>query len=172
MKLSIILLACFCFVSFVSSSVDDDNEFADFEEFEDEVDPVKVEVNKVPVAKVSENFADDADDGIVIEDEFDKDEFEDFGGQDMDNLDSPPESKTGEPKLNVQVNVPMHLHFRKWDQYWMELIFILGLMVYFLNYQMGRSKNIKLAEKWLSVHKTLLEENFSLVGDDGKKVCL
>jgi len=41
---------------------------------------------------------------------------------------------------------------------------IAGLVVYALNFFTGKSKNNKLANAWLSSHKTLLEENFSLVG--------
>jgi len=41
--------------------------------------------------------------------------------------------------------------------------------VYFINYAMGKSKNIKIANSWLSAHRQLLEENFALVGDDSKK---
>lgn len=43
-----------------------------------------------------------------------------------------------------------------------------GLFVYFLNFFTGKSKNHKLANMWFHSHKSLLEENFSLVGDDGK----
>lgn len=50
----------------------------------------------------------------------------------------------------------------------MELIMLAGLLAYFANYLVGRSKNSKLASLWLSTHKQILEENFVLVGDDGK----
>jgi hypothetical protein len=41
---------------------------------------------------------------------------------------------------------------------------IAGLVVYALNFFAGKSKNNKLANVWLTSHRTLLEENFSLVG--------
>jgi len=41
---------------------------------------------------------------------------------------------------------------------------IAGLVVYALNFFTGKSKNNKLANAWLSSHRTLLEENYSLVG--------
>lgn len=44
---------------------------------------------------------------------------------------------------------------------------IAGLLAYFANYFMGRNKNSKLAHIWLSTHRTLLEDNFVLIGDDG-----
>lgn len=50
----------------------------------------------------------------------------------------------------------------------MEMIMLSGLLAYFANYMVGRTKNSKLANLWLSSHKQLLEDNFVLVGDDGK----
>lgn len=44
---------------------------------------------------------------------------------------------------------------------------IAGLLVYFLNFLTGKSKNTQLANAWFQTHRTLLEDNFSLVGDDG-----
>ena len=41
---------------------------------------------------------------------------------------------------------------------------IAGLVVYALNFFTGKSKNNKLANSWLSSHRTLLEENFCLIG--------
>lgn len=55
-----------------------------------------------------------------------------------------------------------------WDSYWMEMIMLAGLLAYFANYFVGKNKNVKLANLWLSTHKTLLEDNFVLIGDDGK----
>lgn len=79
------------------------------------------------------------------------------------------DQKKSEPKITV-AKVPIHYHFRThWDSYWMELLMLVGLFVYFSNYFVGRSKNSKLANLWLNTHRTLLEENFILVGDDGRK---
>ena len=39
-----------------------------------------------------------------------------------------------------------------------------GLGVYFLNFLAGKTKNGKLAQTWFTSHKSLLEENFSIVG--------
>lgn len=50
----------------------------------------------------------------------------------------------------------------------MEMIMIAGLLTYFANYFVGRNKNSKLANLWLSTHRSLLEDNFVLIGDDGK----
>lgn len=165
MKLPLAFITVLFLFAGVARSFEQDNEFADFEEFEDE--PIEVESPPKVQQKVSGQFveSDDSDDGIV-EDEFDhftdKDEFEGFGGSDDDVKKPAP----GEPKLTM-TKVP--LPFRRWDAYWVEILFIAGLCVYFANYAMGKNKNVKIAEKWLNAHKSFLEENFALVGDDGKK---
>lgn len=45
---------------------------------------------------------------------------------------------------------------------------ITGLLAYFSNYFVGRAKNSKIANLWLDTHKSFLEDNFVLIGDDGK----
>jgi hypothetical protein len=40
-----------------------------------------------------------------------------------------------------------------------------GLLAYFANFFVGKNKNTKLANLWLHTHKSLLEENFSLIGE-------
>lgn len=51
----------------------------------------------------------------------------------------------------------------------MEMIMISGLLVYFTNYFIGRNKNSKLASLWLQTHRSLLEDNFAMIGDDTNK---
>jgi hypothetical protein len=43
-----------------------------------------------------------------------------------------------------------------------------GLVLYFFNFFLGRSKNQRIAETWYSAFKGPLLEKFALVGDDGK----
>lgn len=168
MKLPLVLITALFLFAGVVRSFEQDNEFADFEEFEME-DP-EIEEKAAPKAQPKAKFveSDDADDGIV-EDEFDhftdKDEFEGFGGAEEEDVNV--KKPAGEPKLTMNMKVP--LPFRRWDAYWVEILFIAGLCVYFVNYAMGKNKNVKIAEKWLIAHKSFLEENFALVGDDGKK---
>jgi len=121
--------------------------------------------------KKNDNFQDiddenDDDDGVVEEEsEFehfrDDEEFEGFSKNEQAQ-----HVETGEPKLTM-AKVP--LHFRThWDSYWMEILMLAGLASYFANYFIGKNKNTKLANLWLSTHKSLLEDNFLLIGDDGK----
>jgi len=46
----------------------------------------------------------------------------------------------------------------------METLLIVGIIAYFANFFYGRSKNAQLADIWFKTHKSLLEDNFSLVG--------
>ncbi|KAL1122205.1 hypothetical protein AAG570_003610 [Ranatra chinensis] len=70
------------------------------------------------------------------------------------------------PKITI-TKVP--LHFRSnWDSFYLEMLMVAGLVVYFVNFFTGKAKNAKMANVWYSTHKSILEENFSLVGDDGK----
>lgn len=178
MKLSLVLLLALCLIGAALSF--EDNEFADFE-FDGDDDDNEVETapkiesnkNKAKESKGNENFmeVDDSDDGVV-EDEFDhfsdNDEFEGFGGSDAaDNRDLPDIKKTDKLEPLTMAKVP--LHGLQWDSYWIEMLFIAGLLVYFVNYAMGKNKNIKIANAWLNSHRTFLEDNFALVGDDGKK---
>lgn len=41
---------------------------------------------------------------------------------------------------------------------------IAGLVAYFANYCVGRTKNTRLATRWLATHRQLLEDNFVLIG--------
>lgn len=161
MKLSLILLVLAGTLIGLSLA-QEDNDFADFEFDGDEEMEVK--------EPKSDNFEVDNDDGVQIEDEFDhfsdNDEFEGFGGVESDTQE-PDIKKTTEPKLTI-AKVPMHF-VNNWNSYWVELLFIAGLLIYFVNYAMGKNKNIKIANSWLLAHKSFLEDNFALVGDDGKK---
>jgi hypothetical protein len=45
------------------------------------------------------------------------------------------------------------------------MLMLAGLGVYFLNFLAGKTKNSKLAQAWLTSHKQLLEDNFTIVGE-------
>lgn len=147
----------------------EDNEFAEFEDFEDDR-PKKLastvdqqSSNKLELNQVSE------EDDIEIEDEVDT-EFDHFqDDEEFEGLDGPTKnpSKTDEPSTLTITKVPLHLRDR-WDSYYLEILMIIGLVVYFINYIIGRSKNINIAENWLNENRQILDDNFSLVGDTGK----
>ena len=170
MKLTFILLVCLV-VSIKVTRAEVDNDFEDFDtDLYEEVPPNQADNEEKQNFIKTDLDEDDGQDDGVVEDEFDftdKDEFENFGGADsQDNQETV--KKAGEPKLTInETKIPIHFH--NWDSYWVELLFIAGLVVYFVNYAMGKNKNIKIANSWLNAHKQLLEDNFALVGDDSKK---
>jgi len=156
-----LLIPLFLEVSFAQSSVDkssSDNDFAEFEEEEEQVPrtgqvPLGHETPPAtPPAKESEeNF----DDEVVVEDIEEEEEEEAF-----------PRKKEPEP-LKI-TNIPGHL-LNNWDSYYAEILFALIIVLYFVNFIAGKSKNDHLANTWLEVNRPVLEANFALEGDDGKK---
>nr|CAG4640984.1 EOG090X08PA [Eulimnadia texana] len=167
-----LLLAWFANAGIHSQDIED-NEFAEFEDFEVEEPAQPIQEQESPpaeetVEEPAEKFEPDEDEATVEteENEFeavDEDEFEGYNGQ----AKSQQGDKSSEgPKLTF-AKLPAHLR-SNWESYYMELLILSGLFVYFLNFFMGRSKNQKIAEIWYDTFKSLLEENFALVGDDGK----
>ncbi|XP_055713303.1 PAT complex subunit CCDC47 [Phlebotomus papatasi] len=190
MKIAVLLLVVTVVAGRAWAQADgdfEDNDFAEFEDFDDDFVAVtpgapagaaggQKKEEAVENGDFKEIDVDDGEDEAVVEDEdsefehfHDEEEFEGFAGQAGDQGaegGAPLEQQKGEPKLTM-AKVPMHFRTH-WDSYWMEMIMIAGLFAYFANFFMGKSKNTKLANLWLSTHRSLLEENFVLVGDDGK----
>ena len=154
----------------------EDNEFAEFEtedfDVEEEITAeAKVEetTNHQKTENIVEQPRSDTDDDeatVEVEDnEFehvDEDEFEGFDGE---RPKSDPKSTEG-PKITF-AKLPAHLR-SNWESYLLELMILAGLTVYFINFFIGRAKNQKIADTWYTAFKGLLQDNFSLVGDDGK----
>jgi len=59
--------------------------------------------------------------------------------------------------------VPVNLR-RNWAHYYVELTMMFGMLVYFVAFLLGRSKNSTLAQAWFKANKELLEYNFAIVG--------
>jgi len=154
----------------------EDNEFAEFEtedfDVEEEI-TAEAKVEETTSHQKTENVVEqprsDTDDDeatVEVEDnEFehvDEDEFEGFDGE---RPKSDPKSTEG-PKITF-AKLPAHLR-SNWESYLLELMILAGLTVYFINFFIGRAKNQKIADTWYTAFKGLLQDNFSLVGDDGK----
>merc|ERR1719315_61468 len=164
----------------------EDNDFAEFD-FEDETD----ESSKVELDDEEDEFeinvVEDEEAEVEVEteteDEFshfeDEDEFEGFntGREDPEDPDEfynepkarPEKATPNPPKQPIKiVNIPAHLR-TNWENYYVEILMIVGIVVYFLNFFTGKTKNQKIANMWFNSHRNLLESQFSLVGDDGAK---
>lgn len=102
----------------------------------------------------------------------DDDEFEhfndeeEFEGFDTERL----HVEDKDPKITI-ASVPIPFH-TKWSSYIMETILVMAILVYFANFFYGRSKNARLADIWFKTHKSLLEDNFTLVGLYIKMQCI
>jgi len=118
---------------------------------------------------------DDEDEASVeseFDNEFDDEEFENFAedAAPSGKAQSKGSAKKDEgPPLDLKIaKVPAHL-INNWENYYLELLMAAGLVVYFINFLTGKTKNYRIAHAWFNAHKDLLEANFSLVGDDGAK---
>lgn len=173
---SITLLLCSVYVSraYEDTNLEDDD-FAEFEQFEADDDApgddfseedVPVLKPKLTVNKEQFETNNDADD-IIVEDE--DNEFEHF--QDPEEFEGYQDStpRTAEqPKITIS-QVPITVRPR-WDAYWLEGILCCLLAAYALAYAIGRAKNTSIAINFLKLHKPLLDENFTLVGETGLDV--
>ncbi|KAL3832622.1 hypothetical protein ACJMK2_024252 [Sinanodonta woodiana] len=158
----------------------DDNDFAEFEDIEDEEEPSVLEEDRgaseqenagekksSPQAAVDDKDEDEDDEATV---ETEDDEFEHFTDEEeFEGFDREKTAGKGKsqdlPDLKI-AKVPLHLR-TNWDSFYLEMLMLSGLGVYFLNFIAGKSKNNKFAQAWLNAHKDILLQNFSVVGDDG-----
>lgn len=129
------------------------------------------------------DIEDEEDEAVVEDDESDFNHFEDeeeFEGYRQDEEDDefehqpksekkssssppPPPPKT----INI-AKIPAHLR-TNWENYYLEILMFAGIVVYFLNFFNGKTKNQRMANAWFTAHKSMLESQFALVGDDGAK---
>lgn len=89
----------------------------------------------------------------------DEEEFEGY------NREKVAKQKISSGGLKI-TKVPAHLR-AGWQAFYMEMLTLMGIIVYAANFFAGKNKNSKLATSWFKAHKVLLEQHFSIVGDDG-----
>lgn len=158
MKLKCILIHIIFILTAVYAS-QLDNDFAEFED--DEVTISSSEQQSVPPVYVQESpkvTTGSEEQEPIYEDQ---DSFDFF--HDPEEFEGFPEDEKPEELKFFTGNFP-NAHGVSWDGYWLEILMVAGLVVYFLNFATGKSKNTKLANTWFLTHKGLLEDNFSLVG--------
>merc|ERR1712038_777608 len=164
-SLIFILLLSIVFFQLVSSSdQESDDDFAeidnDFDEFD--FDDTADDSSKIKQEKNPEHSEPTTD--------FDhEDEFEHMSTKGRGAKEKPRARPTAAPPKTIKItNIPAHLR-NNWENYYLEMLMVAGIVVYFLNFFTGKAKNQKIANSWFNCHKPILESNFSLVGDDGKK---
>ncbi|GAB6031957.1 hypothetical protein CHUAL_010338 [Chamberlinius hualienensis] len=192
------LLICLCLCTCVSAERNqnphnadiEDNEFAEFEEFDDDDDQLSsvkkgtpnraqdqsetsTEQSTSPKSATPQQDVND-DEGVVEDDDDDDDddpenEFNHFTDkEEFEGFEAGKSAKSKQDSGEIKITkVPAHLR-TNWDGFYMEWLMIFGLLIYFINFIAGRNKNQKLANAWLAEHRQILEQNFHLIGDDGK----
>nr|CAI5843584.1 unnamed protein product [Callosobruchus analis] len=145
-----------------------DNEFAEFEDFEveDDLPLVDEEPQKPSKESLNDGFEVEGEEDAVVEVDDDDPEFEHFQDvEEFEGFEVKDEKPASEPKITI-AKVPVNFR-QNWDSYYLEILMMSGLIVYFVNFATGKSKNTKIAHAWFQTHRQILEDNFSMVGDDG-----
>ncbi|VIO91326.1 CG17593-PA, putative [Brugia malayi] len=139
-----------------------DNEFAEFEDMEMEY-MSEQEVTLKPHGEANKGPRDKS----ATVDDNDEDEFTD------EDEFSRPIKKAHRQKTESEIlpqlrfaDVPAHFR-SNWASYQVEALVLSVLVLYMLNYIFGRARNRNIANKWFMDATSLLEEQFTLVGDDG-----
>ncbi|VDD90955.1 unnamed protein product [Enterobius vermicularis] len=138
----------------------ENNEFAEFEDVdegvvEDDLEEL-VGTSTTPKATRSSTVLEDDDDEFIQDD----DEFERI----EKTTHSSKETKTRQPLKFADVPA----HFRSnWSSYQVEALFLLLVGLYMINYVAGRRRNQSIAYSWFADVSGILQEQFTIVGDDG-----
>lgn len=181
MRCLLVLWFIGCLGAYVIAKEYEDNDFAEFEMFEEEdvieeEEEVQSKAEEAQPEQVREKYHEtvmqDDDEEAMVEEEDEIDEFNQYDEDEFvlpvnDEKSSGSKKNQKEPQIRI-VSVPPHLR-SNWDSFYLEMLMVAGLVVYFINFIVGKSKNQKLANVWYSSHMSLLDQNFALVGDDGKK---
>lgn len=175
---SIAFLLCSVYMTqaFEDTTLEDDD-FAEFEQFEADEDTSDEAFSEeeAPILKPKLNAANkdqfdvtvEIEDDIITEEE--DNEFEHFQDpEEFEGFQDTTPRTVEQPKITIS-KVPIMVRPR-WDAYWLEAILCCLLASYALAYVIGRAKNTSIAVNFLKLHKPLLDENFTLVGETGLDV--
>jgi len=157
----------------VSGNEQQDDDFREFDRDPDENDDEsEVEVNMDPGldepvlnAKQDAKSVQEDEEEPDQNDDSEHDEYDPFTDEEefIGYNKEKPKSKPNDLKL---VRVPGYLR-PGWQAFHLELLTLVGIFVYAANFFTGKNKNSKLATSWFKAHKPVLEQHFSIVGDDG-----
>ncbi|EFO94401.1 CRE-CCDC-47 protein [Caenorhabditis remanei] len=155
-----VLLAILC-CGFATAATDD-NEFAEFEDefIENSVTdtPPTQQEDRRPVPPIVEQRDDFDDDDFGVVDEEDHEEVEKVKETD-------PDEPTPVQSLKF-TDVPAHFR-SNWASYQVEGLVVLVILIYLVNYIIGKTTNSSIAHVVFEMCRPTLEEQFSVVGDDG-----
>uniref|UniRef100_A0A7N8Y323 PAT complex subunit CCDC47 n=1 Tax=Mastacembelus armatus TaxID=205130 RepID=A0A7N8Y323_9TELE len=155
----------------------DDNDFAEFEDMNDDLaaeaetaPPPRVSLSSQPDEDEDEDEAtvelEDGQDGFDDSETQDQDIYSKYDQEEFEGIGDMEKSSHSTKDPLIIHTVPAHLQ-NSWESYYMEILMVTGLLAYIMNYIIGKNKNSRLAQAWFNSHRELLESNFALVGDDG-----
>ncbi|CAI8047981.1 Coiled-coil domain-containing protein 47 [Geodia barretti] len=135
----------------------EDDDFAEFDfDAEEEWD------DGITVEEVIEEEGEEEDDeDMSVEDE-EGGEGGEFEGIDDDEFEA---GKSTPPLSKIHLSESAVRLQPVWLAYIGEILIGVSLLLYFINYMSGRSKNASLAQAWLDRHAGVLRSNFALVGE-------
>lgn len=119
------------------------------------------------------NNADDLDteefEHFVDEEEFEGFETTTTKASNVKQTTKTTDSKTQNTMPSLKIaDVPLHLMSNgNWQNYVYEILMLVVIGIYLINFLYGKSKNYRLVTAWYNSHRELLERNFTVVGDDG-----
>lgn len=119
------------------------------------------------------NNADDLDmeefEHFVDEEEFEGFETTTTKASNIKQTTKTTDSKTQNTMPSLKIaDVPLHLMSNgNWQNYVYEILMLVVIGIYLINFLYGKSKNYRLVTAWYNSHRELLERNFTVVGDDG-----
>ncbi|XP_064389373.1 PAT complex subunit CCDC47-like isoform X2 [Halichondria panicea] len=155
--MAVLRLLVLCLLLVTASTAYRDEDFEEFDEDEAEFD-----------FEVSEELDDDEELDTDYEEEGEEElpeEDEDIDGEEFEGA-APSQSRQSPDDLTLSESTGKMKPF--WQAYIVELVVVLCMGLYLLNYFIGRARNSSLAYSWLSAHRELLDTNFTLVGDSGE----
>lgn len=188
--LVVFILANTIFATCVTAQEDPSDDFAEFEEDDDQMSQYLKDREPPPERALpvrdseqppSKQASDDkiredyfrASEEVTVEDEIDveDDDEEIFEESVVKPGPSQDGVLNGDVKKGPLEIVPLPVeHMRhRWESYIAEIVLCCGLVFYMINFLAGRSKNQNLANKWLEDNELFLKDQFALVGDDGRK---
>ncbi|KHJ86419.1 hypothetical protein OESDEN_13834, partial [Oesophagostomum dentatum] len=171
LAIAVVLLVCGrC--AFANHAEIEDNEFAEFEDEEAEEleqQPPVSSTDKTTTkeesqkSKVASQKIDDFDDdyGVVEDEEEAKEKKKSSNPYNLSNL-----LISFFIRKRNKRSVPAHFR-SNWASYQVEALVLAVIAMYLLNYVIGRNTNQSMALEWFDNVRGLLEQQFSLVGDDG-----
>lgn len=148
-----LILTCIIYENKIKASNDFEDDFAEFDSHPD-IDTVKQAESRIDASGSKEKAS--------LQSAALKDDQSNSNNLDKD---SPSLKASKEPSNRILklVDAPLPKVYT-WETYYIEILFLVTSVLFFINYFVGSSKNEQLAIKWYDQAKEVLKNHFALVG--------